>query len=270
MEEDEYLSRPPPERTGHDSARRRLVLVHGFAQNRACWGRFAEGLAADHHDSEPVDLVALDVGGHGAEAATRRSFAEEADRIGDIGGHATYVGYSMGARLCLQLTIARPNLVDRLVLIGGSPGLADPMKRAQRAAADAALADRIESIGVAAFLDEWLAQPLFAGLSSANQFREKRLQNTAAGLASSLRLAGNGTQPNLWPSLSGLQTPTLLLTGAHDTKFTVTAQAMVTLMPPGVGRHVVIAKAGHSPHLERPDATIEAIGQSFRSVISDP
>jgi pimeloyl-ACP methyl ester carboxylesterase len=42
----------------------------------------------------------------------------------------------MGARLCLQLALARPELVRGLVLIGGTPGIEDAQARAQRAAAD--------------------------------------------------------------------------------------------------------------------------------------
>ena len=49
------------------------------------------------------------------------------------------------------------------MLISASPGLADDGERAARRAADEALADRIEAIGVEAFAREWAAQPLFAG-----------------------------------------------------------------------------------------------------------
>ena len=44
----------------------------------------------------------------------------------------------------------------------------------------------------------WLDSPMFAGIGpSANGFDE-RLRNTGPGLASSLRLAGTGTQQPLW------------------------------------------------------------------------
>ena len=49
------------------------------------------------------------------------------------------------------------------------------------------------------FLDEWLAQPLFAGLTLDDGARADRLTNTPEGLASSLRLAGTGAQGSLWP-----------------------------------------------------------------------
>jgi 2-succinyl-6-hydroxy-2,4-cyclohexadiene-1-carboxylate synthase len=104
----------------------------------------------------------------------------------------------MGGRHALRLALDRPDLVERLVLIGASPGLADTGEREQRRAADDALATHLEQIGVAAFVDEWLAQPIFAGLPVAAQFRDERRTNTAAGLAASLRLAGAGAQESLW------------------------------------------------------------------------
>ena len=57
----------------------------------------------------------------------------------------------------------RPTLVDGLVLVGATAGIDDAAERAARRAADEALADRLERDGVDAFLDEWLASPLFAG-----------------------------------------------------------------------------------------------------------
>ena len=59
----------------------------------------------------------------------------------------TLAGYSMGGRIALHsaLTLG-PATVTRLVLVGASPGLADPAERAARRAADDALADRIETL----------------------------------------------------------------------------------------------------------------------------
>src|SRR5690606_23536537 len=117
--------------------------------------------------------------------------------LGDAAGPATYVGYSMGGRLALHLALARPDLVRRLVLIGATGGIDDEDDRAARRAADERLAAHLEQVGVATFVDEWLAQPLFAGLSPTAAARDERLANTAEGLASSLRLAGTGTQEPL-------------------------------------------------------------------------
>ena len=122
--------------------------------------------------------------------------------LGASCGPATYVGYSMGGRLCLHLALARPETVERLVLVSATAGIEDDDERATRRAADDALATSLERDGVDAFLDGWLAQPMFATL--ADPGLDDRRRNVAAGLASSLRLAGTGTQQPLWDRLASL------------------------------------------------------------------
>jgi 2-succinyl-6-hydroxy-2,4-cyclohexadiene-1-carboxylate synthase len=137
--------------------------------------------------------------------------------------------------------------------VGGTAGIESTEERAQRRTADEALADRIETIGVAAFLDEWLALPLFAGLSEEAACRNARLENTAAGLAASLRACGTGTQEPLWPRLAELSMPVLCVAGADDAKF----DALADHMAAEIGANASVARvegAGHTAHLESPDA----------------
>ena len=75
----------------------------------------------------------------------------------------------MGGRIALYTALTVP--VERLVLVGASPGIADPAERAARRAADDALADRIETLEIEAFAREWGSQPLFAGQPRAGRGR---------------------------------------------------------------------------------------------------
>jgi 2-succinyl-6-hydroxy-2,4-cyclohexadiene-1-carboxylate synthase len=180
-----------------------------------------------------------------------------ADHLVAHGGRGTYIGYSMGGRVCLHAALAHPSEVQRVVLIGATPGIEDPDERHRRRAADEALADRIEAIGVDAFLAEWLTNPLFAGLSAEAADVADRRRNTALGLVSSLRTSGTGTQEPLWGRLAEIQRPVLLLVGERDAKFTAIAERMDAALPTSDLR--VIRDAGHSVHLERPAATVTAI-----------
>lgn len=246
-----------------------LVLLHGFSQASRCWAPVDTALAEDH------DAVALDLPGHGGSSGIRADLWSTADLVAatlaDLdtsrtgvhdhrgpGGRATLLGYSMGGRVALHVALAHPELVGRLVLVGATPGIEDDDERAARRRSDDALADRIEAIGVPAFLDEWLALPLFAGLSPDAAHRAEREANTAAGLASSLRLTGTGTQAPLWDRLGELTMPTLLVTGEHDRKFTEEAQRMLPLLG-GPAEHVVVPDAGHTAHLERPQAFLDRV-----------
>ncbi len=223
----------------------RIVLVHGFTQTLTSWERVAVSLA------DTYQVVRVDLPGHGGSGALDMSFAEAAAAIGEAGGTATYVGYSMGGRLCLQLAVDRPDLVHSLVLVGASPGLADAGERAARKAADEALAADIERMGTAAFLDQWLAQPMFSTLRIDRADLEARRANTAAGLATALRRLGAGVQEPLWDRIPGLTMPVLAVTGQEDEKYARLAEEMAGAI--GSNAQVVaLAGAGHAAHLERP------------------
>jgi 2-succinyl-6-hydroxy-2,4-cyclohexadiene-1-carboxylate synthase len=230
----------------------RVALVHGFTQTSASWGPVAERLA------RWFEVVPVDLPGHGGSGAVRVGFAEAAGLVGKAGGPAAYLGYSLGGRLCLRLALDRPDLVEGLVLVGASPGIADPAARAERRAADERLARRIERDGVAAFLDDWLAGPLFATLPEEAAGREERLANTAEGLASALRRLGTGAQEPLWDRLGQLRPPALLVAGERDPKFARIAMEMAAAIGP-TAQVALVPGAGHAAHLERPAATAALI-----------
>jgi 2-succinyl-6-hydroxy-2,4-cyclohexadiene-1-carboxylate synthase len=230
----------------------RLVLVHGFTQTGRSWGPLATELARHH------EVVRVDAPGHGRSAAEQVDMVEGARLLGEAGGRASYVGYSMGARLCLHLALADPRRVTALVLLGGTAGLDDPVERRDRRRADEALADELEGEGVAEFVRRWLAQPLFAGLAPEAAGMEARLENTVAGLAASLRLAGTGAQQSLWTRLSELEMPVLAVAGERDEKFRARAEAMVAAIGPNA-EAAVVPGAGHAAHSEAPEAFLTIV-----------
>jgi 2-succinyl-6-hydroxy-2,4-cyclohexadiene-1-carboxylate synthase len=238
----------------------RMVLVHGFTQTARCWGPFADALAADGWQ-----LVAVDAPGHGRSSAVHAGVARAAELLGNAGGRAVYVGYSMGGRIALRLALDRPELVRALVLVGVSPGIEDPAERSQRVAADEALADRLEEIGVEAFVDDWLRTPLFASLPADRAQRDERLTNTVEGLASSLRLAGTGAMEPMWARLDGIRMPVLVVTGQLDQKFGAIAQQVVARAAPHA-LAVEVPDAGHSVHLEQPWVAAQVVTAWLRAV----
>lgn len=226
----------------------RIVMLHGFTQTSNCWGPLAEDLATDH------ELVLVDAPGHGGSDEVHADLETSALLSGGIGGPATYLGYSMGGRTALHLALARPDLVERLILIGATGGLDDEHERADRRDADELLADRVEAIGVDGFVDEWLRQPLFSALAEEVAHRSERCSNTAEGLARSLRTCGTGTQRPLWSELNQLEMPVLVLAGASDAKFS----ELGTRLCASIGTNASFAavpESGHSAHLENPAGT---------------
>jgi 2-succinyl-6-hydroxy-2,4-cyclohexadiene-1-carboxylate synthase len=218
----------------------RLILVHGFTQSADSWNPVIDALP--HHDAVAIEVPeGLD-------------FLSTASGIGARGGVGTYVGYSMGGRLCLALALERPDLVQALVLVSASPGIADARERDARRADDERLALDVERDGMDAFLDRWLDQPLFASLPrDVARIDERRRNNTVDRITHQLRALGQGVQPPLWDQLPRLTMPVTLVTGAYDRKYT----DLATRMAAAIGAHartVVVPGAGHALHLEQPEA----------------
>ncbi len=226
-----------------------LVLLHGFTQTRHSWRRTIAALRGARR------ALAPDLPGHGHAAARPASFPACTGYVRALGGERfTLAGYSMGGRIALHAALALGDRVDRLVLVGASPGIADAAERAARRAADDALAARIERIGVEAFAREWAALPLWEGQPErvAAAAHADRLRNTPEGLAAALRGLGTGAMEPLWDALPSLAVPVVLVVGERDEKFRAIAGRMAAALPRG--DVMVIPGAGHAAHLEAPDA----------------
>jgi len=181
-----------------------------------------------------------------------------AAELGRRCGRGAWIGYSMGGRIALHLALQAPALVESLVLVGATAGIDDPIDRATRRETDEGLAASIERTGVEAFLDGWLAQPLFATLDPAAAGRASRSTNTSAVLASHLRCLGTGTQQPLWHRLHELAMPVLVVAGELDHKFATLGRRLVGSI--GTNAELaVVPDAGHACHLERPDAFAAAV-----------
>lgn len=245
------------------------VLLHGFTGSSASWGEaVVDALASAGHAP-----ILVDAPGHGARAGETDPGAftleraltlvdRAAERGDGAGAPFPLVGYSMGGRLALAYAIRRPERVSALVLESASPGLASSRERAGRRESDEALARRLEEEGVEAFVDFWERLPLFesrGALPAAVLQRQRalRLTNDAGSLAASLRGLGTGALPGFWDDLATLDVPVLLLVGALDRKFVGVAERMEARLPRA--RRVTVPGAGHTVHLERPAAWVDAV-----------
>ncbi len=236
-----------------------LLLIHGFTGSAAAWTEHLGTLGPGRR------CIVLDLPGHGrshlddpALATVERMAADLAailDRL--AAAPADVLGYSLGARIALRLAVAHPEVVDRLVLESPSAGIADPGARAARRRADDALAARIEQGGITAFVDEWETSPVFASHAAlaperARRIRAMRLANDPAGLAASLRAAGQGVMEPLLARLDEVTAQTLVITGALDIVGRPRAEQVAAGIPGA--RLEVVDGAGHTPHDEQPEA----------------
>jgi 2-succinyl-6-hydroxy-2,4-cyclohexadiene-1-carboxylate synthase len=176
------------------------------------------------------------------------------------------VGYSMGGRVALYLTIHFPKYFYKVVLESASAGLRTDSERSDRLAKDRQLADKLENLEVAEFrlfLEDWYQQKIFGNLRSHSNFPQllvQRLQNSPIELAKSLRDLGTGRQPSLWEKLPEIEIPLLLLVGELDAKFVQINQQMAQLCK--FSQLEIILNCGHNIHFENPDIFIEKV-QTF-------
>lgn len=232
----------------------RLVLAHGFTQTARSWGRFASLVGTDR------EVVSVDLPGHGGSSDVRADLMESGRLLTEAAssGDATFdlLGYSLGARVALHAALEGPEGLRRLVLIGGTGGIEDPAQREERRARDDARATELEA-DLEGFLARWVASPMFAGLRVRGL--DERRRNTKEGLASSLRLAGTGSQPPLWDRLGDLRAPLLAVAGADDVRFALAARRLARAVPAGV--FSLVPGAGHAAHLAQPDLCASIVRQ---------
>ena len=234
-----------------------LLLIHGFTGRGANWLPLLPELR------RVATTITVDLLGHGnsdsppdpARHAVERQAADIAAILRRLRlSPAAAMGYSMGARVALRLALAAPAVVSRLILESPSAGIADPDVRVARRASDEELARLAERDGIEAFVAHWESLPIFASESALPpetraHYHADRLRCRPAGLAASLRGAGQGSMESLHGRLEFVTAPTLVIAGELDGVGRARARDIAAAIR-GADLAVVEA-AGHAPHRER-------------------
>jgi len=240
-----------------------LILLHGFPLSLAMWDPIRPGLA------EVARVITPDLRGFGASDKpegdySMASLADDVARLIDELGLARVVlgGHSMGGYVALRFAAVHRDRLSGLVLVD-SRAEADTEEGQRRR--DAAIA-RIAREGGAGFLDDFVPNLI----AETTRMRAPRflaeLRTSAAEvpdhvLAGCLR--GMRDRPDSSGLLRELDVPALVVVGADDTITPLAAaQAMAERLPRAT--LAVIPGAGHTPSVERPLATVEAMIEFLR------
>ena len=235
-----------------------VTLLHGFTQSVRSWHEVIAGMPAGYQ------WVLPDLRGHGNTRVrpgarhTMEACTADLEMLWDhLGISRTHlVGYSMGGRLALHVAATRPQRILSLLTIGAHAGLEEDAREGRRRG-DEGLAQRIEKDGLEAFVNYWSSLPMFAGLerrgpSFVAQVRTERMNNHVAGLAESLRGMGAGAMRPVWDELMRVTCPCTFVAGQLDHGYVASARRLAATVPDG--RVVVVQRAGHTVHQERPEA----------------
>jgi len=223
-----------------------VVFVPGFMQRGASW----EQVAAKVRERYPS--VLLD--------PRARTFDDRVEELADVAPEgAVAVGYSLGGRVVLHAALRDPGRYRALVLVGTTPGIEDGHERERRRLSDEELASWIERSSIEEVVDHWEQLTVFATQESTlvRAQRAGRLTHHPEELASLIRTGGQGVLEPAWGRIRELAQPVLCLAGELDQRYRREARRMARLLPRGTS--VLISRAGHAPHLERPGDTADAI-----------
>jgi 2-succinyl-6-hydroxy-2,4-cyclohexadiene-1-carboxylate synthase len=251
-----------------------VLLLHGFTGSVRAWDEVRPALA------HSATLIGVDLIGHGHSAAPAdparytldwsvRDLTALCDALGFE--EVDVLGYSMGGRVALHFALHAPRRVRRLILESASPGIEDDAERSRRLASDDALAERILSDGIEAFVAEWEALSLLAPAAHVSapkraQQHAHRLRNNPLGLANSLRGMGTGRQTPLWSVLHTLRAPVQLVVGESDPRYRDIAERMRSRL--SHAELAVVGGAGHTVHLDQPDEFVALVSDALDSKLT--
>jgi 2-succinyl-6-hydroxy-2,4-cyclohexadiene-1-carboxylate synthase len=224
-----------------------VTCVHGFSQHGDTWDEVRELVGGDRRWLTP-DIAGATL----AEAEAELLALWEGEGV----ERTDLVGYSQGGRIALHVATAHPGRLRTLTTIGAHAGF-EGEARARRREDDERLAARIEREGIDWFAAYWPALPLFAGLERRGpevlaRLDAGRRRNDAARLAAALRGMGAGAVEPFWDRLGRVTAPALIVAGADDAPYVAFAARLAATLPNA--RVAIVPGAGHSVHLERPEA----------------
>jgi 3-oxoadipate enol-lactonase len=207
-------------------------------------------------------VTALEAAGHRVLAPDLPGFGEQALEPGELDlvayaasfahGPTAVVGCSFGGRIALELTVSRPELVEKLVLVGAGLGSWEWSDEAQAGfAEEEAALERGDLPGAAAAQARmWLADdaaPDVRELTEAMTLRSYELQIPLED-----QVTGSWPEPPAAERLESVAVPTLVVVGSEDVPDILTIADLLGQRIPGATK-AVIEGAGHLPSLERPD-----------------
>jgi len=251
-----YYTSGNPEKPG-------IIFFHGFMGSGLDWQEIIEKF------SNTFYCIAIDLPGHGKTEVhgpitdySMMSFTKTFTIFTkSLGLHSTaLVGYSMGGRLALFLSVYFKNLWSAAVFESATPGLRQEKQRVERRTKDGKLIKKLEKENLDDFLANWYNQPLFETIKNAKSFdsiMKHRLNNDPEELVKSLKMMGVGVQPSLWSACTTINFPILLLAGEFDRKFCNIIRDMKNVNPNFQLK--IMENAGHNIHVEQPDAYYQQV-----------
>lgn len=236
-----------------------LVLLHGLFGSARNWGQHQKALAAEGRQVVTMDLRNHGDSPHGPVPSYATMAEDVAETLAELGiARCRLLGHSMGGKVAMRLALARPDLLERVIVadiaprtyVHGNKDLTAAMLALQitpgmtRAEASAALAERIPDPMIRSFL----LLNLRLGSAQPNGWR--------IGLS---ELSEAMPVIEGWEPVEDQYTgPALFLSGSRSHYVPEEAQPAIRALFPSV-RFETVPEAGHWLHVDNPAGFIAAI-----------
>jgi pimeloyl-ACP methyl ester carboxylesterase len=243
-----------------------IVLIHGFGAAVDWWDEVAPQLASDHR------VIRIDLIGHGGTAAPASGYSIERqaalvsavlDKLGV--DRFTVIGHSMGGEVATALAYIKPERVERLVLIDSPPIAETKFSLLTKAYLTPYLGEFMARVRSERAMRRGLEQGFAPGYPVPERFVAdlEQLTYTAFREAHDDSVAYRTAMPT-YERIAALkpEPPLLVIFGSLDAIVPPDTAQLFTRVPGA--KIVTIEDAGHSPMVEAPVKTLEAI-RSFLS-----
>jgi pimeloyl-ACP methyl ester carboxylesterase len=248
-----------------------VLLVPGYTGSKEDFGPILDPIAA-----AGFNVTSIDLPGQYESPGPAEPTAYTPDALGDVlrelaavlGPSVHLVGHSFGGLVARAAVIAEPAAFADLVLVGSGPAALEGERRLRLEQ----LAPVFAAVGVAgvyaAMQATDSATPGYVAPPAAlAAFLEERFVASAPamlqGMADALR-----TEPDRVAELAGAGVECFVMHGVDDASWPPDVQAE---MAHRLGaKYLVIESAAHSPAVENPRATVEALLQFWGSSASTP
>lgn len=232
-----------------------LVLLHSLLTDRTSYRALVDRLAGQRR------LILVNLPGFGASPAAE-PLAGYADRVAEmfdelaLPPETDILGNGLGGFVGLMMAIHHGETFNRLILVGSAIAFPEPGRATFRG-----MADKAETVGLGPLADAAMLRMFPQDYIDAHPdviADRKAVFATidAQVFADACRALAN---LDLAPDLDRVRNPVLVAVGEHDTATGASlGHTLAARLPKG--EIIELAGAGHAPHMQAPDALVEAIG----------